>query len=220
MCVRSERVSIVQATPSTYRMLLDAGWNSPLPVKALCGGEALSNDLADKLTTLCAELWNVYGPTETTVWATVKQIVKGDTITIGRPIGNMKAYILDEFLKPVAIGTVGEIYIGGDSVGRGYMNRPELTTERFLKNPFDKSTDGTMYRTGDLGKFLENGEIQCLGRIDHQVKIRGHRIELGEIENIIGTIAEVKQTAVVAHETRSGDQVLVAYVVPESVSDE
>lgn len=215
--VRSERVSIVQATPSTYRMLLDAGWNSPLPVKALCGGEALSNDLADKLTTLCSELWNVYGPTETTVWATVKQIVKGETITIGRPIGNMKAYILDEFLKPVAIGTVGEIFIGGDSVGRGYMNRPELTTERFLKNPFDKSTDGMMYRTGDLGKFLENGEIQCLGRIDHQVKIRGHRIELGEIENVIGTIAEVKQTAVIAHETRSGDQVLVAYVVPESV---
>ncbi|MFC5412531.1 amino acid adenylation domain-containing protein [Larkinella bovis] len=216
--VKNGKVSILQATPSTWRMLLDAGWDKPLPIKALTGGEALSIDLADKLTTQCAEVWNVYGPTETTVWSTIKKINKGETITVGRPIHNTQVYILDEFLKPVSVGTVGEIYIAGDGVARGYINRPELTEERFLKNPFDTSGKSTMYRTGDLGKFLETGEIQCLGRIDHQVKIRGHRIELGEIENVIGTIKEVKETAVIAHETRSGDQVLVAYVVPEAVA--
>lgn len=215
--IKAEKVSILQATPSTWRMLLDAGWEKPLPLKALCGGEALSNDLAEKLTAKCAELWNMYGPTETTVWSTVKQIGKAQAITIGRPIHNTQVYILDEFLKPVPEGTVGEIYIAGDGVARGYLNRPELTDERFLKNPFGVVPESLMYRTGDLGKFLTTGEIQCLGRIDHQVKIRGHRIELGEIENVITTIKEVKEAAVIAHNAPSGDQVLVAYVVPESV---
>jgi amino acid adenylation domain-containing protein len=193
--VKSAKVSLLQATPSTWRMLLDAGWEKPLPLKALCGGEALSNDLAEKLTSKCTELWNMYGPTETTVWSTVKKIEKGEIITIGRPINNTQVYILDEFLKPVSTGTVGEIYIAGDGVARGYLNRPELTSERFLRNPFDELPDNVMYRTGDLGKFLKNGEIQCLGRI-----------------------REVKETAVIAHEARSGDQVLVAYVVPETVA--
>lgn len=214
--IKSENVSMVQATPSTWRMLLDTGWDEPLPLKALTGGEALSNDLAEKLSVRCAEVWNVYGPTETTVWSTLKKIVKGETITVGRPVHNTQVYILDEFLKPVSVGAVGEIFIAGDGVARGYMNRPELTVERFLKNPFDASSESRMYRTGDLGKFLENGEIQCLGRIDHQVKVRGHRIELGEIENVIGTIKDIKETAVVAHPTRLGDHVLVAYVVPEA----
>ncbi|GAB3904436.1 hypothetical protein GCM10028803_33870 [Larkinella knui] len=216
--IKAEKVSILQATPSTWRMLLDAGWDKPLPLKALCGGEALSTDLAEKLTAKCTELWNMYGPTETTIWSTVKKIGQGEPITIGRPINNTQVYILDEFLKPVPEETVGEIYIAGDGVARGYLNRPELTGERFLKNPFDPSSGSVMYRTGDLGKFLKTGEIQCLGRIDQQVKIRGHRIELGEIENVISTIREVKETAVVAHTARSGDQVLVAYVVPESVA--
>ncbi|RRB04270.1 non-ribosomal peptide synthetase [Larkinella rosea] len=215
--IKTEKVSILQATPSTWRMLLDAGWEKPLPLKALCGGEAISNDLADKLLTKCAELWNMYGPTETTVWSTVKKLRKAEMITIGRPINNTQVYILDEFLKPVPEGTVGEIYIAGDGVARGYLNRPELTGERFLENTFAES-EGVMYRTGDLGKFLKTGEIQCLGRIDQQVKIRGHRIELGEIENVITAIPEVKETAVIAHPVRSGDQVLVAYVVPESMA--
>ncbi|GAB3264612.1 hypothetical protein GCM10027347_31780 [Larkinella harenae] len=216
--VRSENVSMLQATPSTWRMLLDIGWDQPLPLKALTGGEALSDDLADKLTTKCAELWNVYGPTETTVWSTIKKVTKGELITVGRPVHNTQVYILDEFLKPVSVGTVGEIFIAGDGVARGYMNRPDLTEERFLKNPFSQTSGSRMYRTGDLGRFLENGEIQCLGRIDHQVKVRGHRIELGEIENAIGTIPDIKETAVIARETRSGDNVLVAYVVPEAIA--
>ncbi|GAB3930924.1 non-ribosomal peptide synthetase [Larkinella terrae] len=216
--VKAEKVSILQATPSTWRMLLDAGWDKPLPLKALCGGEAISNDLAEKLIARCAELWNMYGPTETTVWSTIKKLNKSEVITIGRPINNTQVYILDEFLKPVAVGSVGEIYIAGDGVARGYLNRPELTSERFLRDPFANVPESVMYRTGDLGKFLETGEIQCLGRIDQQVKIRGHRIELGEIENVISTIREVKETAVIAHETKAGDQVLVAYVVPEALT--
>ncbi|MFD2934793.1 amino acid adenylation domain-containing protein [Spirosoma flavum] len=215
--IKAKKVSIMQATPSTWRIMFDSGWDEPLALKVLCGGEALSNDLAEKLTAKCDELWNVYGPTETTIWSTVKKISKNELITIGRPINNTQLFILDEFLKPVAEGIVGELCIAGDGVARGYLNRQELTSEKFVKNPFDKLQKSTMYRTGDLGKFLENGEIQCLGRIDQQVKIRGHRIELGEIENVLSTIKYIKEAAVVAREDNPGDQRLVAYVVPESI---
>lgn len=212
--VRSQKISMMQATPSTWRMMLDAGWDSPLPLKVLCGGEGLPKDLAETLRAKCESLWNMYGPTETTIWSTVKQIQPGDeTITIGRPINNTQVHILDESARPVALGAIGEIYIGGDGVARGYHNRPQLTAERFIDNPF--TGDGSkLYRTGDLGRLLENGDILCLGRIDHQVKIRGHRIELGEIEHSLIKQPGVREAVVIAREDRPGDQRLVAYIVP------
>ncbi|HLZ87828.1 MAG TPA: amino acid adenylation domain-containing protein, partial [Puia sp.] len=212
--VRTQKITMMQATPSTWRMMLDAGWDTPLPLKALCGGEGLPKDLAGTLLTKCSSLWNMYGPTETTIWSTVKQIQPDDeTITIGRPIDNTQVYILDESATPVALGAIGEIYIGGEGVARGYHNRPALTTERFVNNSF--TADGSkMYRTGDLGRLLETGDILCLGRIDHQVKIRGHRIELGEIEHSLIKQPGVKEAVVIAREDRPGDQRLVAYIVP------
>ena len=215
--INEKNVTLLQATPSTWRMLLDSGWTKSYGFKALCGGEALSKDLADKLLKRCHSLWNVYGPTETTVWCTIKQVTQDDQpITIGRPIDNMQVYILDEFLKPVPVGAIGEIFITGDGMGRGYINRSDLTAERFLPNPFEKDSDAKMYRTGDLGKFLRNGEIQCLGRIDHQVKIRGHRIELGEVEYQLMKIDGVKEVVVIAIDDQTGGQRLAAYVVPSS----
>ncbi|GAB3784611.1 hypothetical protein GCM10028818_44610 [Spirosoma horti] len=214
----TKRVSIMQATPSTWRMMLDAGWNKFLPLKALCGGEALSQDLAEKLTDRCHELWNLYGPTETTIWSTVKKIDKTELVTIGQPINNTQVYILDKFLRPVATETTGELVIGGEGVARGYLNRPDLTAERFIKLSFDNQPERLLYRTGDLGRVLKNGDIQCLGRVDQQVKIRGHRIELGEIDNALVAISDIKEAVVVAQEDRPGEQRLIAYVVPESIA--
>ena len=212
--VEHDKVSMMQATPSGWRMMLDAGWGKRLPLKALCGGEPLSKDLAEKLIARCAELWNMYGPTETTIWSTVKKMSRGDAVTIGRPIANTQVYVLDESLRPVANGSVGEIYISGDGVARGYLNRPALTGERFLKNPFLNEPNQKMYRTGDLGRITEDGEIHCLGRADEQVKIRGHRIELGEIEYHLAQQRSIKETVVVANEDSFGNQQLVAFVVP------
>ena len=163
--------------------MLEAGWDEKTPIKVLCGGEALPQELAEKLLPRASSLWNVYGPTETTVWSTIKELKSTDKpITIGRPINNTSVYILDKFGKPLAAGVAGEIYIGGEGVAKGYLNRPELTAEKFLEDPFSDLPSAKMYRTGDLGKFWANGEIECLGRIDAQVKIRGFRIETGEIE--------------------------------------
>ena len=208
------QVSMIQATPVTYKMMLTAGWEQPLPLKILCCGEPMSKDLAQKLIPRCDSLWNMYGPTETTIYSTGKQILATDEIiTIGRPIQNTQAYILDEHLNPLPEGSVGELYIAGDGVARGYLNRPELTRERFVNNPFDRSGNSKMYRTGDLGKFINDGEIHCLGRIDQQVKVRGYRIELGEIEHALVTQAGISEAVVMAREDRPGDQRLVAYIV-------
>lgn len=207
-------VSIIQATPITYKMMLAAGWETRLPLKILCCGEPMSKDLAQKLTARCGSLWNMYGPTETTIYSTGKQILASDEIiTIGRPIQNTQVYILDEHLNRLPEGSVGEIYIAGDGVARGYLNRPELTREKFVANPFDREKKSNMYRTGDLGKFMANGEIHCLGRIDQQVKVRGYRIELGEIEHALVTQKGISEAVVVAREDRPGDQRLIAYLV-------
>jgi amino acid adenylation domain-containing protein len=215
--IRSEKITIMQATPSTWRMMLSVGWNDTPPVKVLCGGEALPKDLADQLTGAGNELWNMYGPTETTIWSTLKKIRndEDELISIGRPIANTVIYILDENRNPQPVGVPGEIYIGGDGVARGYLNRPELTGEKFIANPFNTGLDTVLYRTGDLGQFTSDGEIVCLGRIDQQVKIRGYRIELGEIEHSLIKLDDVREAVVVAREDRPGDQRLVAYVVPE-----
>ena len=221
----SNRITFMQATPATYKMMLAAGWE-PLPdderppIKILCCGEPMSKDLAQKLTARCPSVWNMYGPTETTIYSTGKQIRATDeVITIGRPIHNTQVYVLDEERNLLPEGIVGELYIGGAGVARGYLNRPELTAEKFLPDPFDAAGTGRLYRTGDLGKFTADGEIHCLGRIDQQVKIRGYRIELEEIENVLNALPDVREVVVLAREDRPGDQRLVAYVVPETMPE-
>ncbi len=210
--IKTEQVSIVQATPFTWRMILQSGWNKPLPVKAFCGGEALPKDLADKLLEKCTELWNMYGPTETTIYCTIKKVLpKDEFITIGKPIDNTQVYILDEEQHQVPAGEEGEIYIGGEGIARGYVGRPDLTNERFIDDTFSGS-GGKIYKTGDWGKILDNGEVQFLGRIDHQVKIRGYRIETQEIEYQLKNLRGIKDALIILHEDRLGNKLLVATI--------
>jgi len=214
--IKKERITVMQATPYTWRILLEAGWDEKTPIKVLCGGEALPQELAEKLLPRASSLWNVYGPTETTVWSTIKQLTSaGKPITIGRPINNTSVYILDKFMKPLAAGVAGELYIGGDGVAKGYLNRPELTAEKFLDDPFTDMPGAKMYRTGDLGKFWANGEIECLGRIDAQVKIRGFRIETGEIEFQLSHEKDIKEGVVIARPDQNGVDKLVAFIVAD-----
>lgn len=198
-----EKITILQATPTTWLMLLDAGWQNRLPLKALCGGEALPKSLANKLLSRVDELWNMYGPTETTIWSTVKQILLDDElITVGHPIANTQVYLLNDDDQLVPPGEVGELCIAGDGVAMGYWGRLELTSEKFIKNNFNPNKDSFLYKTGDLGRLLPNGELQCLGRIDHQVKIRGHRIELGEIEEALNKMDEIESSVVLVDQDR------------------
>lgn len=209
--------TVMQATPATWQMLITAGWEGQPGLKVLCGGEALSRELANELLARGVTLWNMYGPTETTIWSTTCRIkAVGDSpITIGRPMANTQVYLLDEYQRPVAIGVAGELHIGGDGLARGYLNRPQLTAEKFIPNPFSDDPDARLYKTGDLARYLANGEIECLGRIDYQVKIRGFRIELGEIESVLRQHAGVRESVVVAREEVEGGRRLVAYVVPD-----
>jgi len=211
--IQNKGITILQATPTTWQLLLDSGWEKPLSLKALCGGEAMPLNLARKLISRCDSLWNMYGPTETTIWSTVKQINADDElITIGFPIGNTQIYLLDELGKAVDSGSIGEIAIGGDGVAQGYWKRPDLTAEKFILNPFSIELNSILYRTGDKGKLLPNGELQCLGRIDHQVKIRGHRIELGEIEATLNSIPGIKQSAVIVSNYLGNEAKIIAYL--------
>jgi amino acid adenylation domain-containing protein len=207
--------TVVQATPSTWRMLVDSGWSGRAGLKALCGGEALSGELARRVTERVGTLWNVYGPTETTIWSVATRIRSTDgrvePVSIGRPISNTRIYILDAYGRPVPAGVSGEIYIGGAGVGRGYLNRPELTAERFVADTFSAGADARMYRTGDLGRYLADGNIEYLGRNDDQVKIRGFRIELGEIEARLAAHEGVREAVVTAREEATGEKRLVAY---------
>ena len=210
--IKKENISFLQATPTTWSMLLDSGWSKPLPLKALCGGESMSIDLAKELTNKCYTLWNMYGPTETTIWSSIKQIKADDTlITIGKPIANTQFYIIDDQGQLIAPGEIGEITIGGDGVAKGYWNRPELTAEKFTNNRFSVTKNDIFYRTGDLGKILPNNEIECLGRLDQQVKIRGFRIEPGEIEQSLLSLEGIKYAVVLAN-----DVFLIAHIVPDS----
>ncbi|WP_377026010.1 non-ribosomal peptide synthetase [Mucilaginibacter angelicae] len=211
--VKAEDVTIMQATPFTWRMMLVSGWDSKLPLKVYCGGEAFPKDLVTQLLPKCEEIWNLYGPTETTIYSTIKQIISDEDITIGKPVANTQIYILDEALNNLTDGSIGEIYIGGDGVAVGYLNRAELSAERFVKDNFSPVEGARMYRTGDLGKIRQDGEIVCLGRIDHQVKVRGYRIELEEIEQNLLKEDNIKQAVVIAREDTPGMPRLVAYVI-------
>lgn len=206
--------TIMQATPATWRMLIEAGWSGSQKLTVLCGGEALPPDLATSLLDRSSALWNMYGPTETTIWSTIAKTERTDKeITIGRPIANTEVYILDQFLQPVPIGVAGELYIGGHGLARGYRGRPELTQDRFIPHPFANDSPAKLYRTGDVARYRSDGRIVHLGRLDHQVKIRGFRIELGDIEATLSRHPAVRQAVVTARADRQGDKQLVAYVV-------
>lgn len=208
--------TILQGTPATWHMLLEAGWNGQNNLQAICGGEAMSPELAKRLQPRVARLWNGYGPTETTIYSTVQRIEASVPPSIGRPIANTQCYILDRYGEPVPIGVRGEIHIGGAGLARGYLNRAELTAERFIPNPFHPGE--RIYKTGDLGRWLADGTIEFLGRSDHQIKLRGFRIELGEIESRLRQCPVVREVVVVAREERAAGKQLVAYVVPTDLT--
>ena len=205
----------MQATPATWRMLLESGWAGSPDLTVLCGGEALPRDLADRLLDCCRVVWNLYGPTETTIWSTLDRVAASPAaISIGAPIANTQVYVLDRARQPVPVGAVGELWIGGDGVACGYHNRPELTAEKFVPDPFSDSPGARLYRTGDLARWRSDGRLVHLGRIDFQVKIRGFRVELAEIEAALNDHPGVRQAAVTAHESEQGFRQLVGYVVP------
>jgi len=208
-------VTVMQATPATWRMLLDIGWRGKPSLKIITTGEACPRELADRLIPCCRELWNLYGPTETTVYSTLGPIEPGTgPISIGRPVANTQIHIVDRNLQLLPPGVPGELLIGGDGVGRGYRGRPDLTEEKFIE-----AFGGRVYRTGDLARWRRDGTLEVLGRMDHQVKLRGFRIELGEIEAALAEHDAVEQAVVHCREDRPGDKRLVAYVTGTATAD-
>ncbi len=208
--------TVMQATPSTWRLLLEAGWSGSSSLKILIGGEAVPADLADTLRPLCREVWNMYGPTETTIWSTCGQLL-GGPVLIGAPIANTRVYVVDDAMNPQPIGVAGELLIGGDGLALGYLDREELTAEKFVPDPFRSGE--RVYRTGDLARWRVDGTLECLGRIDEQVKVRGYRIELGEIEIRLARHPAVREAAAGVRADASGHPRLLAWVVPESTEN-
>jgi amino acid adenylation domain-containing protein len=207
-------ITFLQATPATWRLLLEAGWRGKPTLQMLCGGEALPRTLADRLRHKGAALWNLYGPTETTIWSSAWRVESGETpISIGRPIANTRLYVLDKRLRTVPVGVTGELYIGGAGLARGYRDRPALTAERFIPDPFGTPPGARLYRSGDLARWRADGTIECLGRTDHQVKIRGFRVELGEIEAVLARHPTIRETVVLARPDSAGEMRLAAYIV-------
>ena len=206
--------SILQATPSFYQMLFNAGWKGKRDLKVLCGGDSLSEVLAKKILESCHQLWNMYGPTETTIWSSTKKIENpNEASNIGKPIANTALYILDEFHNPLPVDIPGEIFIGGKGLAKGYFHNKPLTQNKFILNPFE---EGLMYQTGDIGKWNKSGEIIFLGRNDNQVKIRGFRIELGEIEARLNEMDNINQAVVVVNKKDPQNHFLVGYIITEN----
>ncbi|MDX2505743.1 MAG: amino acid adenylation domain-containing protein, partial [Gammaproteobacteria bacterium] len=211
--LQQHHITTMQATPASWRMLLEAGWQGGEHFKVMVGGEALPRDLANELIDR-AELWNMYGPTETTVWSTCEHITEKDgPILIGKAIGNTQVYVLDKNQQQVPVGVPGELYIAGDGVTRGYLHADELTVERFTSDPFSESSNASMYRTGDQVVFHRTGQLEYMGRLDNQVKLRGFRIELGEIESVLLTSPAIKEAVVDIKELSPGDMRLVAFLI-------
>ena len=215
--INDKQATILQAVPATWRMLLETEWAGSPRLKMLCGGEALPRELANRLLAKGGELWNMYGPTETTIWSTVARIQDDKLpIFIGQPVANTQLHILDANLQPVPAGVSGELHIGGLGLARGYHNRPELTAEKFIRDPFSREPGARLYKTGDLARMRGQGQIEVQGRIDHQVKIRGFRIELGEIEARLSEHPMVSEAVVMAQDSTGGSKQLVAYIVPKA----
>ncbi|MGR4051656.1 amino acid adenylation domain-containing protein [Kosakonia cowanii] len=213
--IAEKQISHMQGTPALWHGLVAYQPDSLAGLTALVGGDALPNMLAQQMVARAARVIQLYGPTETTIWSTISELSAANLSpsVIGKPLFNTRIHILDDALKPVPVGQPGELYIAGDGLAIGYLNRADLTCERFVASPFDEGGQ-RMYRTGDMACWSEEQTIIFLGRVDNQVKIRGYRIELGEIENVLHALPEVKQALVVAHEEpASGQKRLVAYVV-------
>jgi amino acid adenylation domain-containing protein len=206
-------ITVLQATPVTWRLLASSGWEGKQDLKMISGGEALPRDLANQLLRLGAELWNCYGPTETTICAGGLRIQPEDgVVAVGPPIANTRFYVLDETGRPLPPGVPGELYIGGIGVSPGYVDRPEITQQRFLPDPYAPRPGARMFRTGDLVRLVNTNEFEFFGRLDHQVKLRGYRIELGEIESVLCTFPGIENAVAARCEDLSGDPYLVAYV--------
>jgi amino acid adenylation domain-containing protein len=214
--------TVMQATPSTWRLLLAAGWQGTPRLRALCGGEALPRDLAEQLLARAAEVWNLYGPTETTIWSAACRLrSEAGPVPIGRPIGATAIHVAGRDLAPLPPGVPGELLIGGEGLARGYFERPELTAESFIPDPFAGArgiAGARLYRTGDLARRCGDGSLECLGRLDHQVKVRGVRIELAEVEAALAAHPAVGQAVVAAVPDPAGGERLVAYVVPAATA--
>jgi amino acid adenylation domain-containing protein len=207
--------TIMQATPASWALLLRAGWSGRKELRALCGGETLGSELAARIKKCAGSVWNLYGPTETTIWSASCELGNETTVPIGRPLANTRFYVLEESLDPVPVGVGGELYIGGAGLARGYLQRPGLTAERFVADPYGAPGE-RLYRTGDQARWRADGQLELLGRLDGQVKLRGHRIELGEIEAALLTHPGVSQAAVLVRDAVAGDERLVAYVTGAS----
>lgn len=212
----------LHATPSGFQLLIDAGWKNDEKSLILSGGEALNDNLRNKLTSFNKnKIWNLYGPTETTLYATFKEIGENEKITVGKPISNYQIYIVDENDKPVPIGVIGEVLIGGVGVARGYLNSEKLSSQKFLNNQFDKNNGSRYYRTGDLGKWNHKGEIELIGRKDNQIKLRGFRIELEEIEIVLNKHDNIKCSTVIISDDKNEEyKKIIAYIVPNNEFDE
>jgi acyl-CoA synthetase (AMP-forming)/AMP-acid ligase II len=196
-------------------MLVESDWQGSKTMKALSGGDVLTQKLANKILKYVGELWNMYGPTETTIWSSICKVEPDyERITIGKPINNTQMYILDNNLSPLPRGVIGELHIGGDGLAKGYLNNSRLTSEKFIEDRFRHEPTGRLYKTGDHARYLQDYSIEVLGRIDHQVKINGHRIELGEITTIMLQNTSISEATVVARTEKSGERRLVAYFVP------
>lgn len=211
--------TVMQATPASWHLLIEAGWLGSRNLKILCGGEALSAELANELVRRSASVWNVYGPTETTIWSSIYRLTgkEEDTIPIGHPISNTVIFVVDGYGNPAPLNVRGEIYIGGEGVARGYLNRPELTAQRFVSNWLDPQQSALLYRTGDWGRWNRNGQLEYLGRTDTQVKMRGMRIELAAIESVLCRHPQVQQ-AVVTLKGEDEQQKLSAFVVVKNTN--
>lgn len=217
-CLNEQGINCLQATPASWKMLLDAGWQAAPGFTALCGGEALTPDLADRLHAQVENLWNVYGPTETTVWSTASRILPGDSIHLGQPLANTQLYVLDSEGHLAAPGAFGELWIGGAGLALDYWQRPELSGEKFTSLPNLRAA-GRLYRTGDKVRWNCHNQLEHHGRLDFQVKLRGYRIELGEIEQLIKPFPGVKDALVIVREDRPGDTRLVAYLIADESLD-
>ncbi|MDN3689562.1 non-ribosomal peptide synthetase [Cyclobacterium jeungdonense] len=224
--LEKREITIMFATPSHWKLLLEGGWNQSFDnLRMISGGEPLERKLADRLLPLCAELWNVYGPTETTVYATIKRVQNSEEeITVGKPVLNTQILIMDKFGNPVQKGRKGEIHIAGHGVGKGYLNQPELTKEKFTERRIGDEMPVRVYKSGDLGWINALDELVVSGRLDHQVKIRGYRIELAEVESVIRQLEGVTEAIVKVRKDEHGQGFLTAYLsldqkVPSNIQE-
>src|SRR5215212_7295229 len=223
--LRSTAATVMQATPVSWRMLLDAGWRADEGFKVLCGGEALSGTLAAELLKQSEAVWNLYGPTETTIWSTRQavaelagELAELSVVPLGRGLANTQVYVLDQWGEVLPAGIAGELYLGGVGVARGYLGRAVLTAEKFVPDAYG-AAGGRLYRTGDLVRWTSRGQLEFIGRRDEQIKLRGFRIELGEIETALKKCLGVRQAIALVRRITDFDQRLVAYVVPEPGAD-